>query len=478
MRFLTTLVAAASMLLSGCIPYHSKPVDPAKEARAIEERSLEDPRLQAFVRAAEAAAPKAAPAHAIRWDLTGLTLAAIYFHPDLDVARSKLREAQGAQITARQVPNPSLSFEDMSVGPTPIGPGYTIAPVINFVIETAGRRTYRSAEQRGRVRAAFSELYTVFWRLRGSLRDALLGDWAARRRVALLQQRLTLEEQIVTSIRHRLAAGDVSSLELAREQLTRNQLRQSLADAEHDAASAPGQVAAAIGIAPEALRTQNSVVDVFQERPPALGSTVAQLQTRALMERTDLQGLLQQYSAAESALALEVARQYPNVTLSPGYSFDSAQNRYLFLPELEIPLFNHNKGPIAEAVARREEAAADISALQVRIIASVDEASATYVASLKSAAAADAALNDEEARDKQLETSLQAGAIDRPTLLAAEIEGLASQQAYLEARIQVYRALGALEDATQRALLDSTPSVPLETNPRLAVIDASRSKAR
>lgn len=466
MRAVTTLLAFTGVVLSGCATYHPKSLEPAQTAQAIEQRSLEDPRLQAFVRAADASASNAGQAQGLRWDLTTLTLAAIYFHPDLDVARSKLHEAEGAELTARQIRNPSLSFEDLSFGPGPFGPDYTIAPMINFFIETAGRRTYRTAEERARVKAARSELSTVFWRLRADLRDALLDAWAARERGELLRQRLALEQQIVSSVSQGLIIGEMSSPELAREELIRNELRQSLADAERDAASAPGELAAAIGITAHALDAQMALMDVFQKQPPTLGLTAAELQTHALVERTDLHGLLQQYSAAESALALEVAGQYPDITLSPGYSFDSTQNRYLFLPELELPLFNHNQGPIREAAARREEAAANFLALQVRIIAQVDEAYARYSASLKSVEAAAAALSDAERRQEQMGVSLRVGEIDRPSLLAAQIEVLASRQVSLESTIQVYRALGALEDATQQPLLDSPPAVPLEVSPR------------
>jgi outer membrane protein, heavy metal efflux system len=145
MRAFEILVVAAGALLCGCVTYHPNPLDPGAVTRAIETRSLDDPGLLAFIRAAQ---PAVAEAAAPRWDLTRLTLAAVYFHPNLDIARSKLRQAQGAEVTGHQIPNPSLNFEDLSVGPALSGPAYTVGPVINFIIETGGRRTYRTTEER------------------------------------------------------------------------------------------------------------------------------------------------------------------------------------------------------------------------------------------------------------------------------------------------------------------------------------------
>src|SRR5580704_11125368 len=126
MRAFEILVVAAGALLCGCVTYHPNPLDPGAVTRAIETRSLDDPGLLAFIRAAQ---PAVAEAAAPRWDLTRLTLAAVYFHPNLDIARSKLRQAQGAEVTGHQIPNPSLNFEDLSVGPALSGPAYTVGPV-------------------------------------------------------------------------------------------------------------------------------------------------------------------------------------------------------------------------------------------------------------------------------------------------------------------------------------------------------------
>ena len=90
-----------------------------------------------------------------------------------------------------------------------------------------------------------------------------------------------------------------------------------------------------------------------------------ELRRRALTGRGDVQSSLAQYAATQAALQLAIANQYPNLTLSPGYSYDQGNNKFGFAsPGLELPIFNQHQGPIAQAVAHRKQAAASFTALQ------------------------------------------------------------------------------------------------------------------
>ena len=65
-------------------------------------------------------------------------------------------------------------------------------------------------------------------------------------------------------------------------------------------------------------------------------------------------------------LRLEIARQYPDLHLNPGYEFDQADSKWALGLSIELPLLNQNQGPIAEAEARRLESAARFESLQAR----------------------------------------------------------------------------------------------------------------
>jgi cobalt-zinc-cadmium efflux system outer membrane protein len=479
----TIIATALTMLCAGCAAYRPAPLSAVRNAQEIQARSLDDPRLRTFVAAARAGAPSradggvddgAATDAQVRrnWDLATLTLAALYFHPDLDLARADIAEARAGVGTARQVPNPSLSFEDLSYAPgAPPGTAWTIAPVVNFMIETFGKREKRTAEATAMLQAARSELRSASWRVRAGVRDALIELWAAQQRLDLLQARLDAQGQLVTLLERGLTVGEISGLELARDRADRNRLNLAARDAERAAIAARSQLAASIGIPLQALDGVHLSFDAF-EKPAQPETAVADsdLRQEALTQRSDVQTLLADYAAAEAALALEVANQYPNLTLSPGYEWDAGRHRYMLLPAVDLPLFNQNQGPIAQARARREQAAARFTALQTQIIDSLDGATALYRASNQTLATADSLLNGEQDRERQTLRMFKAGEIDRPTLLSVQLERIAAEESKLDVTVQQRQALAAVEDALQHPFFGSPWPADAETNPRAAAL--------
>jgi outer membrane protein TolC len=467
------IATCIGLILMACASYKPAPISPGKNAEAIQARSLADPRLRIFISAARASDRRPDAADNTRadheWDLTTLTLAALYYHPNLDLARAQLAQARAGVTTARQAPNPSLSFEELSYRPGVSGSSaWTIAPVINFLIETFGKRGHRTREAQALTDAAHADLMTVSWQVRGGVRDGLMNLWAAQHRLALMQQRLDLQEQLVKLLEHRFAVGAASALDVARERSNRNQISLAFRDAERQGVLARTQLAEAIGVPLAALDGIDWSFAAFdQPEQPGADVGTGELRRTALVNRSDVQALLAQYAAAESALALQIANQYPNITLSAGYGYDSGQHKYMLMPAADLPVFNQNQGPIAETLASRDAAAARFTGLQTQVIDAVDGSTAQYQAATRTLASADALLADEQDREHRTSRWFQAGEADRPTLLAAQLERLAAEQSRLDVLIQQRQALGTVEDALQHPFYGPTMPASPDTNPRL-----------
>jgi cobalt-zinc-cadmium efflux system outer membrane protein len=473
------IVTCIGLVLVACASYKPAPISPAKNAEAIQARSLADSRLRTFIAAAQATDVRLDAADNTGadylWDLSTLTLSALYYHPNLDLARAQLAEARAGVTTAKQVPNPSLSFEELSYRPGVSGSSaWTIAPVINFLIETFGKRGHRTREAQALTEAARADLMTVSWQVRGGVRDALINLWTAQRTLVLAQQRLDLQEQLVSLLEHRVAVGAASALDVARERTNRNHASLALRGAERRRVLARTQLAEAIGIPLAALDGIDlSFAAIDQPEQPSADVGSGELRRTALVDRTDVQALLAQYAAAESALALQIANQYPNITLSPGYGYDTGQHKYMLLPAAELPVFNQNQGPIAAALARREAAAARFTGLQTQVIDAVDGATAQYQAATRTLASADALLADERDRESRTARWFQAGEADRPTLLTAQLERIAAEQSQLDALVQQRQALGAVEDALQHPFYGPAMPASSDTNPRWGPVPRS-----
>jgi cobalt-zinc-cadmium efflux system outer membrane protein len=463
------ILASLVALLTGCASYHPAPISAAQNAQAIQARSLGDARLQEFITAAGTGGG-ASDGSKAEWNLTTLTLAALYYHPNLDLARANVDEARAGVLTARQLPNPSLSFEDLAFTPgAAAGAAWTVAPVINFLIETAGKRDKRTAEASAQLQAARAELAAAAWQVRGGVRDALIGIWAAEQRRELVRSRLDIQEQLVGLLKSRFEAGEDPGLELAREHTNANQLRLATEDADAAVTAARVQLAAAVGIplrALEGIHLRFRAIDSTGPDDAAVGGDA--LWQEALVNRSDVQALLAQYAAAESALALEIANQYPNLTVSPGYAWDQGQHRYLLMPAADLPIFNRNQGAIAQAHARREQAAARFTGLQTQIIDAIDGVTARYAAANRMLAAADALLRDERDREQQTLRFFKEGESERAIVLSVQLERVSAEQSRLDAFVQHQEALAALEDALQHPFFGPALPAAAEGSPRVA----------
>ncbi|ODT20856.1 MAG: hypothetical protein ABS35_18895 [Kaistia sp. SCN 65-12] len=472
------VVVATSVLVAGCASYEAKPLPPAQTAAALERRTLSDPALSRFI----AAASPSYAAEAGSWDISTLTLAALYYHPEIDISRNRLALAQAGIVTARQVPNPTITVAPgngllASEAPSPL----TIGFLINFVIETFGKRDIRIEQATNATEAARQDLASAAWQVRGGVRTSLLDLWASEGRLKLATRRLALQQRIVDLLERRFGAGESSALDVARERINLSQVAIALRDSERQAGEARARLAAAVGIPARSIEQVTIVLTTF-DNPPSMPDvrdmSEGGLRQRALLERTDVLGLLAEYEASQSAVRLEIAKQYPNISVGPGYAFDRGDNLYNFELSVDLPIFNQNQGPIAEALARRREAAAKFVALQAKVIGDIDRAVASYRGAVRTVATANTLLASQRDRRRQIDRAFQLGEVDRMAPLTADLEEEVVQLARYEAVIQQREAMAMLEDALQQSLFDGGYSfirLPQRVSGRPDILDTVQS---
>jgi outer membrane protein TolC len=452
----------AALQLSCCATAPSARPDPGQSAASLEARSLDDAKLETFFRAATGEVHPSSS-----WDLNRLTLAAVYFHPDIQIAYAKLAEAQAGVETARQRPNPSLSLTPQYNVTTAIPSPWLVGATVTFLVEAFGRRPARIEQAHDLVEAARQDVASASWQVRGKVRGALIDNWIADQKLAAARTRLVDEEELVGLLERRRSAGDASRLDLAKEQANRDQTALAVRDGERAATLTKAQLAEAVGVPAQALdHVTLNYGDLAN--PPAVPAEVPSQQRRqALIARTDIQAALAQYLAADANLRAQTASRFPNLNLGPAYTFDSGDHEYGLTLTSDLPIFNQNQGPIAEALAQRKMAAAELEAAQVRAMAAIDTAVAGYAGASRTLAAAERLLAGEQKHEARNARLFQVGAIDRPTWLAGEVELRGAEASRLDALAVQRQALGRLEDALQTPLLTAgSKFAPPDTNPR------------
>ncbi len=444
--------------IMGCATFHPKPMSPVQTASSFESRTLDDANLKEFLvknlhREIESWPPNL-------WDFQALTLVAFYYHPDLDVARAKWAVTQAGVITAGQRPNPGVSFTPQySVNAASGVSPWILTFAFDIPIETAGKRGYRIAQAKNLSEAARLDIAAVAWQIRSRLRMGLLNLYAADQSEVLLKRQLAIQEDLVEQMERRLAVGEVSRPDVTLTRLFLDQMRLSLSEARKHSAEACSQTANALGLAADAIKGIEISFPFLEKLPQEF--PLADLRRQALLNRPDILGSLATYAASESALQLQIAKQYPDVHLRPGYEFDQGENKWGIGVSLTLPVFNRNQGPIAEAEAHRKEAGALFMSLQAQVIGEIERALAGYEGAIRKLEQADSLVSDKERQLQSAQAMFNVGEADRLTFLGAQLELLSSRLSRLEALVQAQQSLGLLEDALQRPLGPSGSFLPV-----------------
>ena len=129
-----------SLPLTGCIQFQNRPLTAAESASRIEMRTLSSEGLREFN---ESATGRETRWPFQSWNVDQLTLAAMYYHPDLALAGAQAGSEDAATITAAQRPNPSITILPswVSNAATGINP-WIIASALTIPIKVEGKRQF------------------------------------------------------------------------------------------------------------------------------------------------------------------------------------------------------------------------------------------------------------------------------------------------------------------------------------------------
>jgi outer membrane protein TolC len=323
---------------------------------------------------------------------------------------------------------------------------------LDWPIETAGKRGKRIAEAEKTSESARWNYVSAAWQIRSGVRAALLDFSAAQKHAKLLQKQFVTQNEISRRLSQRFDAGAIARFELVPAQMALNKTQLEFSGAQSKLADARLRLAQALGLPFAALAGIQLETDFSPANLKVLNS--ADARRAALLGRADIRGALADYAAAEENLRLEIAKQYPDLHLNPGYQFDQGDNKWTLGFTIELPVLNQNQGPIAESKARRELAAAKLLQLQAQVIGAIDRAVAGLEAARSQLKTGSALLDAAERQQQSVAAQVRAGAAEQLDLLNAEMELNAVQLAQLDGETQLQSASGALEDALQRPAYD------------------------
>ena len=340
-------VLIAALLLSiaaafGCERYERRPLDLDAARSDWLERSLVEASVLSYEKETGVFDPS-----------DGLSLAEaeavlLVFNAPLRLARLEAGVARATAKHAGQWVDPVLGV-DLERIVSGGGGGWVTGTVLGLTIPISGRLEAEKALAGAELAVALDRLAALEWATRAALRERWI-EWSAAR----------LEADLLAELIERLGeAASLAERQLEAGAMTRvsaRLFRVELAGREADLISLQAHVLELelhlrdmLGLVPHSPLTLVPSVSFAARATEA--DTLRELLETSNPELAAVRGA---YEVAERALRTEVRRQYPDVTIGPGYGSDQGDRRILLGLSVPVPLVNRNQQGIAMAQARRE----------------------------------------------------------------------------------------------------------------------------
>lgn len=454
---------AALLMAAGCAPlrYQPRALEAGAAAEAYAARTLQDDGLREYL-AAQGAGGQPWPR--AQWDLDSLSLASVYWHPEIALARARLavaaaetdtsRTRQPYTVTARPEYNSKASGGD-----TPWGLGV----LVGLPLDLGDKRGARTAQLERQQEAAALEVAAAAWRVRSRLRRHFVELYVAERTTQALAAEQRSRQSLVALAERREQAGWSAAADTAVARARAAEGEVALARAQVRREQALAGVAEAAGVPLEALRRER--LDFAALDSPAAPPAEQALRRAALLNRIDLRRKLADYAVAEAAVKLEVARQYPDITLVPGYFWDADEAIWSLAGLGLVPPRARTRALVREAEARREAEQRAFVALQAAVIAETAGALARYRSAWETLAAARRQIDAARARHGRVAKQFQHGHADRVELVQSQLDTLMAERGAVLAMLETQQGLSALEDALQRPLDNPDLAAALPAQP-------------
>lgn len=346
-------LAAACAVLAGCAGYKALPLD-------------RQPALAASVR--DLIHPPGVPEGQLR--IRDIALLAVANNPDLRAIRARAGVAQAQVLQAGILPNPQASG---NFAPNLYAPAATtVAWSIGITQDIRSLITLGPRKESARAGAASVQAGLLWqeWQVIGKARLLAVDLIEGARQRRLLRRTETLLDGLYHQTAHALAAGNATLAEASPELVALNDVRTQIATLDRQLAAWRHQLAALLGLSPEAdLALADNV-----ELPPIEAGAVRRALPELATHRPDLVALRLGYAAQEATVRGAILAQFPTLLIGFLGGRDNT-NDYTLGPQVtfDLPIFDRNQGNIAIAQATRQQLHDEYSA---RLTAAIGEVSA------------------------------------------------------------------------------------------------------
>jgi CRISPR system Cascade subunit CasA len=388
-------------------------------------------------------------------DRLTLFAALLDYSPKIAQAKAAIATAQAQARASRRTSGPTFTLSSEYANDTSArSPPWLWGGAVDLPLDVGGKRKARLDSASLAVMAAQYDYAETLWGERMALRRALLDAEIATRQIELGNDIIALRDRQLEAMQRQVAAGQLAGAALAPTRVFRTQEMRALEDARARLIAARSALAGVLAMPLSALGDKPLYWPEFDTPDAGLSAAITPLmREQALSARADILKTLTAYDQTNADVRFEIARQYPSLSLAPGYTWERGLVKLPLSINLGLPGFDLNKSAIRAALARRDEAGAAIETAianaQTEMDAALVERTAAFSALNR---LTESELPQAQASANRADAQLAQGQIARSDWADAQIAALAARLTALDALARVQSADAALENALRRPL--------------------------
>ncbi len=385
--------------------------------------------------------------------LKELTYCALFFHPNLDTVRSQWHSAELAESATAERAPPTINghFARSNQANNDISP-YAFGLSIDIPLDINNKREIRIENAKHLSQAAKLEIAQTAWELRNQVAKTLHEHQLNQQHIKILLAEQQIRQDIVDIYQKRVNLGVASNVELSLAKLQLESTRTELNTWQKNHLITQSKLSGNLGLS----LVQVSAIKLEEDSPYKLSQhttiDASELQKNALLNRIDLRIALERYAASEAKLKLEIAKQYPDITISPGYVYEFGDKIWSLGISSLLSLLNKNKIAIAEATQLREVEATQFEALQSKVISETDLAISSVAQAQESLQNQQVLLTQQKRKLERLQRQLKSGEINRLEYSYSKLEQTSAEKNVALAEYQLQTTINNLENAVQQPL--------------------------
>lgn len=365
------LIAAIAVVMTtaGCQSYHPKPLDLSDRLSSMEQRvdriKSGDPTV--FKRAGTEKDKPYSAADGLT--LVEAELVALYFNPDLRLARIQVEAPLAGARESGRLPDPRLGLEGSRFLEEVGGQPWIWGAGLNLTIPLSGRLKVERAKAWAEYTAAWRAAAAAEWELLNQLRADWIRWSALKADMQAIQNHLKEIAPFLRIAESLAQAGELRPSEARVFRINDAAMRTDLEGLKGQAEEMRLTILGAMGLLAEAPVELIPQLDLDLIPAPE-GRRRALL----LKNHPGLQLARARYEAAEQALKHEIYKQYPDLVIGFGYGSEIGRAKLPFMFGLPIPVWNMNRRGIAEARSNRKAVAGAVEAMYENLVNRLDRA--------------------------------------------------------------------------------------------------------